>query len=95
MMRKTSGPKRKKITGEWRRLHTEELHELYFLPNIICMIISRRIAWAGHVVRMGERKVAFVGRKLRRLRYRKEHIIMDIQERGWGCGRDCSGSGQR
>jgi hypothetical protein len=62
-MRKTSGPKREKITGESRRLHTEELHDLYASPNIICVITSRRISWAKHVARMGERNV-FVGRKL-------------------------------
>jgi len=62
-MRKTTGPTRKKMRGEWRRLHTVELHDLYS-SNIICVITSRRIAWAGHVALMGERKGVFVWRKL-------------------------------
>jgi len=62
-MRKTSGPKRENITGEWRRLYSVELHNLYSSPNIICVITSRRISWAEHVARMGEGNV-FVGRKL-------------------------------
>jgi hypothetical protein len=43
------------VTGEWRELHNEELNEPYFPPNIIQVIKSRRIIWAGHVARMGER----------------------------------------
>jgi hypothetical protein len=63
LMRTTSGSRRDKITGEWKRLLTEELPDLYSSPNIICVITSRRIAWAGHVAYMGERKGA-LGRKL-------------------------------
>jgi hypothetical protein len=48
------GPKRDEVTGDWRKLHNEELHNLYSSPNIIRMIKSRRIRWAGHVARMGE-----------------------------------------
>jgi hypothetical protein len=44
-------------TGEWRRLHNEELNDLYSLPNIIRVIKSRGMRWAGHVVRMGRREV--------------------------------------
>ena len=48
--------RRDKVTGEWRRLHNEELNDLYALPNIVPVIKSRRIRWAGHVVRMGEER---------------------------------------
>jgi hypothetical protein len=48
------GPKRDEVTGEWRKLHNEELHILYLSPNIIRQIKSRRMRWAGHVARMGE-----------------------------------------
>jgi hypothetical protein len=64
VMRKISGPTREKMRGEWRRLHTEELHDLCSSPNIICVIASRRTAWAGHVALMGEKKFVFVWRKL-------------------------------
>jgi hypothetical protein len=43
------GPKRDKVTGDWRKLHIEELHNIYFSPNIIRMIKSRRMRWAWHV----------------------------------------------
>jgi hypothetical protein len=45
-----------KVTGDWRKLHNEELHNLYSSPNIIRMIKSRRVRWAGHVARMGEKE---------------------------------------
>jgi hypothetical protein len=48
------GPKRDEVTGEWRKLHNEELHIFYSSPNIIRQIKSRRMRWAGHVARMGE-----------------------------------------
>ena len=47
-------PRRDEITGDWRRLHNEELNDLYSSPNIVRMIKSRRMRWAGHVARMGE-----------------------------------------
>jgi hypothetical protein len=50
------GPKRDEVTGEWRKLHNEELHILYCSPNIIRQIKSRRMKWAGHVARMGEKR---------------------------------------
>jgi len=63
-MRKTFGPKRDKVTGEWRRLHNEELHSLYSPPNIIRMIELRIMRWAGHVALMGDRKyIRGVGEK--------------------------------
>jgi hypothetical protein len=48
------GPKRDEVTGEWRKLHNEELHIFYSSPNIIRQIKSRRMRWAGHVARIGE-----------------------------------------
>jgi hypothetical protein len=49
VLRRIFGPKRDEVTGGWRKLHTEELHNLYFSPSIIRMIKSRRMRWAGHV----------------------------------------------
>jgi hypothetical protein len=53
VLRRIFGPKRDEVTGEWRKLHSEELHNLYSSPNIIRQIKSRRMWWAGHVARMG------------------------------------------
>jgi hypothetical protein len=53
VLRRIFGPKRDEVTGDWRKLHNEELHNLYFSPNIIRMIKSRRMRWAGHVAPMG------------------------------------------
>jgi hypothetical protein len=52
VLRRIFGPKRDEVTGEWRRLHNEELYALYSSPNIIRVINSRRLGWAGHVARM-------------------------------------------
>jgi hypothetical protein len=49
-------PKRDEVTGNWRKLHNEELHTLYSSPNIVRVIKSRRMRWAGHVARMGRRE---------------------------------------
>jgi hypothetical protein len=46
------GPKRAEVTGEWRKLHNEEFHDLYSSPNIVHVIKWRRMRWAGHVVQM-------------------------------------------
>jgi hypothetical protein len=54
VLRKVFGPKREEVTGEWRKLHEEELSDLYSLPNIVRVVKSRRMRWAGHVARMGE-----------------------------------------
>jgi hypothetical protein len=59
VLRRILGPKRDEVTGEWRKLHNEELYYLYSSPNIIRVIKSRRIKRAGHVARMGERRVAY------------------------------------
>ena len=56
VLRRLFGPKRNKVTGEWRKLHNEDLNDLYSSPNIIQLIKSRRTRWAGHVARMGERR---------------------------------------
>jgi hypothetical protein len=55
VLRRIFGPKREKATGEWRRLYKEELNDLYSSPNIIRVIKSRRMRWAVHVARMGEK----------------------------------------
>ena len=57
VLRRIFGPKTDEVTGEWRKLHNEELSELYSLPNIVRVVKSRRMRWAGHVARMGEGKV--------------------------------------
>jgi hypothetical protein len=57
VLRRIFGPKRDEMTGDWKKLHNEELHNLYSSPNIIRMIKSRRMRWAGHVERMGEREM--------------------------------------
>ena len=53
VLRRVFGPKRDEVIGEWRKLHNEELSELYSLPNIVLKVKSRRMRWAGHVARMG------------------------------------------
>jgi hypothetical protein len=86
-------PRRDEVTGEWRKLHSGELHNLYSSPDIIKQIKSRRMRWAGHVARMrGGRNMykVLVGkpegkRPLERLRRRWEGgIKMDLREIGWG-----------
>ena len=54
MLSRVFGPKRDEITEEWRKLYNEELSDLYSLPNIVRVVKSRRMRWAGHVVRMGD-----------------------------------------
>jgi hypothetical protein len=58
-VRKIFGPKRDEVIGDWRKLHNEELHNLYSSPSIIRIIKSRRMRWARHVARMGEKRNAF------------------------------------
>jgi hypothetical protein len=53
VLRRIFGPKRDEVTGEWRKLHSEELNNLHSLPNIMRVIKSRRMKWAGYVARMG------------------------------------------
>ena len=56
VLRRIFWPKRDQVRGEWRRLHNKELYALYFSPNIIRFIKSRRFSWSGHVARMGGRR---------------------------------------
>jgi hypothetical protein len=92
VLRRIFGPKRDEVTGEWRMLHNEELHILYSSPNIIRLIKSRRMRWAGHVTCMGEGRNVYkvlMGkpegkRPLGRPRCRWEDgIRMDLGEIGW------------
>jgi hypothetical protein len=56
VLRRIFGLRRVEVTGEWRKLHNEELHNLYSSPDVIRMIISRRMMWTGHVTRMEEKR---------------------------------------
>jgi len=56
VLRRIFGPRRDELTGEWERLHNEELNDLYSSPNIVRVIKSRRMRWAGHVEYMGEER---------------------------------------
>jgi hypothetical protein len=81
------------VIGGWRKLHNEELHNLYCSPSIIRIIKSRRMRWAGHVARMGEKRNAYrilvgkpegnrpLGRPGRKW---EDNIKMDFREIGWG-----------
>jgi hypothetical protein len=59
VLRRIFGPKRDEVTGEWRKLHNEELRDLYSSPSIIRIIKTRTMRWAGHVARMGDRRNAY------------------------------------
>jgi hypothetical protein len=59
VLRRIFGPRRDEVKGEWRKLHNEELRNLYSSPSIIRIIKSRRVRWAGHVARMGEKRNAY------------------------------------
>jgi hypothetical protein len=89
MLRRIFEPKRDGVTGEWRKLHNEELNDLYSSPNIFRVIKWRRMRWAGHVARMRESRGVYgvlvgkpegkrpIGRPKRR---REDNIKMDLQE---------------
>ena len=91
VLRRIFGPRRDEVKGEWRRLHNEELNDLYSSPNIVRVIKSRRMSWAGHVARMCEERGVYrvlVGklkgkRPLGRPRRRwVDNIRMDLQKMG-------------
>jgi len=93
VLRRIFGPKRDVVTGEWRKLHNEELNDLYSPPNIVQVIISRRRRWAGNVAHTGETRGVYrvmVGtperkRPLGRPRHRwEDNIKMDLQVVGCG-----------
>jgi hypothetical protein len=95
VLRRIFGPRRDEVTGEWRKLRNKELHDLYSSPSksIIRIINSRRMTWAGHVARMGEKRNTYrllLGkpegkRPLERPRRRLlDNIRMDLVEVGWG-----------
>ena len=93
VLRRVFGPKRDEVTGEWRKLHNEELSDLYSLPSIV-RVVKSRIRWAGQVALMGEGRGVhrvLVGkpegkRPLGRPRRRwEDNIKMDLQEVGGGC----------
>ena len=89
ILRRIFGPKRDE-NGEWRRHHNEKLHSLYRSPNIVRVIKSRRLRWAGHVARKEESRSAFrilAGKPLGRPRRRGEdNIRMDLEEIGINAG---------
>jgi hypothetical protein len=91
VLRRIFGLKRDEVTGEWRRLHKKELYAVYSSPNSIRVIKSRRLRWAGNVVRMGERRGAYrvlvgipEGRRplVRPGRTWEDNIKMDFREVG-------------
>jgi len=93
VLRKIFGPKRNEVTGEWGKLHNEELNDLYCSPNIVRIIKSRRKRWTGHVARLGERRGVYkvlvgkpegkrpLGRPKRRW---EDNIKKDLKEVGCG-----------
>jgi hypothetical protein len=95
VLRRIFGPKTDEVTGEWRKMHSGELCNLYPSPSIIRRIKSRRMRWAGHVARMGEGRNVYrvlvekpegkrpLGRQRRRW---EDGINMDLREIGWGGG---------
>ena len=101
--RRIFGPRRDEVTGEWRKLHNEELNDLYSSPNIVRVTKKRRMRLAEHVARMGEGRGvywALLGepegkRPLWRPRHRwEDNIKMDLHEVGCGYGLDGAGSGK-
>ena len=95
VLRRVFGPKRDDVTGEWRKLHNEELNDLYSLPNMVRVVKSRRMRWTGHVARMGEDIVVhrvLVGKPEGKMplgkprRRWEDNIKMDLHKVGGGRG---------
>jgi hypothetical protein len=93
VLRRIFGPKRDEVTGEWRKLHKEELNDLYSSPSIIRIMKARRMRWTRHVARMEEKRNVYrllvgkpVGRRpLGRPRRRcLDNIRIDLVKVGWG-----------
>jgi hypothetical protein len=86
VLRRIFGPKRDEVTGEWRTYHNGGLRDLYSSPSIIRIIKLRRMRWAGHVARIGEKRNKPEGtRPLGRPRHRwVDNVRMDLGEVGWG-----------
>jgi hypothetical protein len=93
MLRRIFGPKRDEVTGERRKLHNEELYDLYSSPNTVQLMTSRRMRWTGHVACMGQRRGVYrvlVGKSegkklLGRRRHRwEDNIKMDLQKVKFG-----------
>jgi hypothetical protein len=85
VLRRIFGPKSDEVTGEWRKLHSEELHNLYSSQDITRQIKSRQLRWAGHVARMGEERKLYkvlVGKPERKIPLRRPR-------RRWGMGSEC------
>jgi hypothetical protein len=89
VLRRIFRPKRDEVTGDWRKLHNEELHNLYSSLNVIRTIKSRRMKWAGHVARMGKTRISYrilvegkrpLGRPRRRW---VDNSKIDLREIGW------------
>jgi hypothetical protein len=93
LLRRIFGPKRDEVAREWRKLHNEELHDLYSSPSIIRIMKAKRMRWAGHVEQMGEKRNA-CGLLVRKPKGRRplgrprrgwlDNIRMDLVEVGFG-----------
>jgi hypothetical protein len=78
VLRRIFGPKRDKLTGGWRKLHNEELHNLYYSPSIIRMIKSKRIKCVGHVVRTGRMHIGVLRENEKERRHYEDLYVV-----GW------------
>jgi hypothetical protein len=89
VLRRMFGPRRDEVTGEWRKLHNEELRDLYSSPSIIGVVKLRMMRWAVHVARMGQKRNSYrllVGKPEGKRPRRRwvDNIRMDLGEVGWG-----------